>query len=83
MINDRTNAIINDRRLKFKSIRQKNVDHVIQQTKLEGLEPNIEYDELSAIETKIKEIEEKTLGGKSKKSKVYVIFRMWYNFSKL
>lgn len=71
-INDQTNATINSRRLKLKSDRQKNVDHVIRQTKLKGLEPNIEYDELIAIQTKIKEIEDKILGGKSKKTKVYL-----------
>lgn len=69
-INDRTNAIINDRRLKLKSNRQKNVDHVIRQTKLEGLEPNIEYDELMATETKIKEIKDKISDRKSNKVKM-------------
>lgn len=71
-INDRTNATVNNRRLKLKSDRQKNVDHIIRQTKLEGLQPNIEYDELIAIETKIKEIQDKILGDKSKKLKVRI-----------
>lgn len=68
-INERTNATINERRLKFSSIRQKNVNHIIRQTKLQGLEPNIEHDELTAIETKIEEIQNKILDKKSKKSK--------------
>lgn len=71
-INERTNATINKRRLKLNSIRQKNVDHVVRQTKLEGLEPNIEYDGLTAIETKIREIQNKILEAKSKTPKAKI-----------
>lgn len=71
-INERTNATINERRLKLNSIRQKNVDHVVRQTKLEGLEPNIEYDGLTAIETKIREIQNKILETKSKSPKAKI-----------
>lgn len=40
--------------------------------KLEGLEPNIEHDELMAVQTKIKEIQNKILDSKSKPSKVKI-----------
>ncbi len=69
-INERTNEAINRRRLKLSSIRQKNVDRIIRETKLQGLRPNIEYDELIAIEGKIKEIENKVLDIKSKSNKI-------------
>lgn len=68
-INEQTNATINARRLKSNSNRQKDVDHVVRQTKLEGLEPNIKYDGLTAIETKIKEIQNKLADKKLKKPK--------------
>lgn len=58
-INEQTNEVINKRRLKLTSIRQRNVDRIIKYTKLEGHEPNIEYDELTAIEAKINEIQNK------------------------
>lgn len=65
-INERTNKTIDQRRLQLKSARQRNVDHVVQQTLLEGLQPNIEHDELTAIENKIREIQNKILDKKMK-----------------
>lgn len=68
-INRRTNAIINERRLKFSSVRQKNVDRVIRQTKKQGMTPNIQHDELAAIERTIDEIQKKILDTKSNRRK--------------
>ncbi|KAG4072550.1 hypothetical protein HA402_004639 [Bradysia odoriphaga] len=68
-INERTNDTIDRRRLKLKSIRQRNVDYVVQQTLLEGLQPNIEHDEITAIESKIKEMQNKILDKKAKETR--------------
>lgn len=65
-INERTNTAIDRRRLALKSVRQRNVDYVVQQTLLEGLQPNIDHDELIAIENKIKEMQNKILKKKTK-----------------
>lgn len=71
-INERTNAAIDARRLQLNSIRKSNVNYAIRQMKREGVEPNIQHDELTAIETKIREIKERILGTKSKTGKVKI-----------
>lgn len=69
-INRQTNSIIRDRRLKLKSVRQKNFEYLVRQMKLEGSDTDVEYDGVIAIEEKMKEVEDVILNKKLEKKKV-------------